>query len=53
MAITTSGLTATMATFYSKVFLEKARLIIRHDAFAQKRGIPANQGINLPLSMVT
>lgn len=44
MAITTGGLTATMATFYSKVFLEKARLIIRHDAFAQKRGIPANQG---------
>lgn len=33
-----------MATYYSKVFLEKARLLLRHDAFAQKRGIPANQG---------
>jgi len=44
MAITTGGLTQTMATYYSKVFLEKARLLIRHDAFAQKRGVPANQG---------
>lgn len=44
MAITTGGLTQTMATFYSKVFLEKARLLIRHDAFAQKRGVPANNG---------
>lgn len=44
MAVTTGGLTATMATFYSKVFLEKARLLIRHDAFAQKRGVPSNQG---------
>lgn len=44
MAVTTGGLTATMATFYSKVFLEKSRLLIRHDAFAQKRGVPANQG---------
>lgn len=44
MAITTGGLTQTMATFYSKVFLEKARLLIRHDAFAQKRGVPANSG---------
>lgn len=44
MAVTTGGLTATMATYYSKVFLEKARLLIRHDAFAQKRGVPANQG---------
>lgn len=24
--------------------MEKARLLIRHDAFAQKRGVPANQG---------
>lgn len=44
MAVTTGGLTATMATYYSKVFLEKSRLLIRHDAFAQKRGVPANQG---------
>lgn len=44
MAVTTGGLTATMATYYSKVFLEKARLLIRHDAFAQKRGVPANSG---------
>jgi N4-gp56 family major capsid protein len=43
--VTTTGtLTVTMATYYSKVFLEKARLILRHDAFAQKRGIPANSG---------
>ena len=41
---TTGQLTATMSTYYSKVFLEKARLLLRHDAFAQKRGIPANQG---------
>jgi hypothetical protein len=44
MAVITSGLTVTMATYYSKIFLEKARLLIRHDAFAQKRGVPANQG---------
>lgn len=44
MAVTTGGLTATMATYYSKVFLEKSRLLIRYDAFAQKRGVPANQG---------
>ena len=42
--ILTSTLTATMATYYSKVFLEKSRLLIRHDAFAQKRGVPANNG---------
>lgn len=47
MAVTTGGLTATMQTFYSKVFLEKARLLIRHDAFAQKRGVPANNGITV------
>jgi len=41
---TTSTLTATMATYYSKVFLEKIRLLLRHDVFAQKRGVPANQG---------
>jgi len=44
MAVTTGGLTVTMSTYFSKVFLEKARLLIRHDAFAQKRGVPANQG---------
>lgn len=44
MAITTGGLTVTMSTYYSKVFLEKSRLLIRHDAFAQKRGVPVNQG---------
>jgi len=44
MAVTTGGLTATMATYYSKIFLEKARLVLRHDAFAQKRGVPSNQG---------
>lgn len=44
MAVTTGGLTVTMSTYFSKVFLEKSRLIIRHDAFAQKRGVPANQG---------
>ncbi|MCR4277832.1 MAG: N4-gp56 family major capsid protein [Candidatus Berkelbacteria bacterium] len=42
--ILTSTLTVTMATYYSKIFLEKARLILRHDAFAQKRGVPANNG---------
>lgn len=44
MAVTTGGLTVTMSTYFSKVFLEKARLLMRHDAFAQKRGVPANQG---------
>lgn len=44
MAVITTGLTVTMATYFSKVFLEKARLLIRYDAFAQKRGVPANQG---------
>lgn len=44
MAVITSGLTVTMSTYLSKVFLEKARLLIRHDAFAQKRGVPAGQG---------
>lgn len=44
MAVTTGGLTVTMSTYFSRVFLEKARLLIRHDAFAQKRGVPANQG---------
>lgn len=44
MAITTGGLTNTMSTYYSRVFLEKIRLLLRHDAFAQKRGVPANQG---------
>lgn len=53
MAVTTGGLTATMATYYSKIFLEKSRLLIRHDAFAQKRGVPANQGIHLPFVMAT
>jgi len=41
---TTATMSQTMSTYYSKVFLEKARLLIRHDAFAQKRGVPANQG---------
>lgn len=44
MAVLTSTLTATMKTYYHKVFLEKARLILRHDAFAQKRGVPSNEG---------
>ena len=43
-AVVTTGLTQTMSTYFSKVFLEKSRLLIRHDAFAQKRGVPANQG---------
>lgn len=47
MAVTTGGLTATMSTFYSKVFLERAKLLLKHDTFAQKRGIPQNGGITV------
>jgi N4-gp56 family major capsid protein len=44
MAITTGGLTATMATYYSKLFLERAKLLLKFDTFAQRRGIPKNGG---------
>jgi N4-gp56 family major capsid protein len=42
--ILTSGLTATMSIYYSKVFLARAKYILKHDVYAQKRGLPANQG---------
>lgn len=44
MASTTSGLTALMQTFYDKVFLERAKMELRHDFGAQRKGLKANNG---------
>lgn len=44
MAITTGGLTATMQTYYSKLFLERSKETVKYDLYAQFRGIPSNGG---------
>lgn len=44
MSVLTTTLTETMATYYDKVFLERAQLHLVHSQYAQKRGIPANEG---------
>lgn len=38
------GLTATMSTFYDKVFLERAKNFLRHDYGADVKTIPMNSG---------
>ena len=40
----TTTLTASMSTFYDKVFLERAELEMQYDYFAKKKSIPANSG---------
>lgn len=53
------GLTAPMMTFYDRVFLERAKIELRHDFGADVKNIPMNNGkvINFtrftPLSIVT
>jgi N4-gp56 family major capsid protein len=44
MASTTTGLTALMQTFYDKVFLERAKMELRHDFGATKKGVKPNSG---------
>ena len=39
-----AGLTAPMQIFYDRVFLERAKVELRHDFGAQVRNIPMNSG---------
>lgn len=59
MASSTTGLTATMQTFYDKKFLERAKIELRHDFGADTKNIPMNSGKTVyftrftPLAVVT
>ena len=41
---TTTQLSEEMATFYDKVFLERAELSLQHDVLATRKTVPANSG---------
>lgn len=41
---TTTGLSNVMNTFYDKVFLDRAKLMLSHDFGAQRKSIPGNMG---------
>jgi N4-gp56 family major capsid protein len=53
------GLTNTMQIFYDKVFLERAKIELRHDFGAQVRNVPLNSGKTVyftrftPLAVIT
>ena len=59
MATATGGLTATMQLFYDRVFLERAKVELRHDFGADVKNIPMNSGKSIvftrftPLAIVT
>lgn len=44
MASTTGGLTNLMSTYYDKVFLERAKMMLTHDVGAQIKRLPKNAG---------
>lgn len=44
MTSTTTGLSNIMNTYYDKVFLDRAKLMLSHDFGAQRKTIPANMG---------
>lgn len=41
---TTTQLSEEMSTYYDKVFLERAELVLQHDVLAVKKSVPANSG---------
>lgn len=53
------GLTSTMQIFYDRVFLERAKVELRHDFGAQKKNVPMNSGKTVyftrftPLAIIT
>lgn len=59
MSSSTTGLSAAMSIFYDKVFLERAKLELRHDFGADVKNIPMNSGKSIaftrfsPLTIVT
>lgn len=50
---TTSTLTDSMQTFYDKVFLQRAKYMMKHDYFAKKKRIPANSGKTVSFTRYT
>lgn len=59
MSSSTTGLSAAMSIFYDKVFLERAKLELRHDFGADVKNIPMNSGKTIaftrftPLAIIT
>lgn len=59
MSTSTTGLTATMQLYYDKVFLDRAKVELRHDFGADVKNVPLNMGKSIvftrftPLTVVT
>lgn len=59
MSTATTGLTQTMQIFYDRVFLDRAKIELRHDFGADVKNIPMNSGKSIawsrftPLAIVT
>lgn len=59
MSSSTTGLSAAMSIFYDKVFLERAKIELRHDFGADVKNVPMNSGKSIaftrftPLAVVT
>jgi N4-gp56 family major capsid protein len=53
MATTTTGLSNTMSIYYDKRFLERAKLMLKHDIGAVVKPLPANSGKTVYFNRMT